>query len=161
MNAEFDLFGNPVRTGPRGRGRPAFQVTPEKVNKVRLGLALGWTKVRIANALACSTKTLERYFSPELREREMARDQLDLRRFELIMAEASKGNVGAIKELGRMIEANDRMDASRRMTGKDEAQKAQPAPKLGKKEAARQAAQDVGGDQSEWGNLLKPGYQVN
>lgn len=87
--------------------------------------------------------------------------QLDLRRFELIMAEASKGNVGAIKELGRMIEANDRMDASRRMTGKDEAQKAQPAPKLGKKEAARQAAQDVGGDQSEWGNLLKPGYQVN
>lgn len=157
MSNDFDLFGNPVRAGGRGRGRPAFQVTPEKVNKVRLGLALGWSKDRIANALACSIKTIERYFSPELRERDMARDQLDLHRVEQAMAAAQTGNVGAMRLLDTLIEKNDRMDASRRFAGSE--RPAPPTePRVGKKEAAQKAAEDAGGKGSLWGDDLTPGY---
>jgi len=158
MDVDFDLFGNPVRTGGRGRGRPAFEVTREKLNKVRLGLALGWSKQRIANGLACSTKTLDRYFSPELKERAMARDQLDLHRFDLLMAEANKGNVGAIKELGRMLDRNDSMTATRVFDDAQAAPKAEKPKPLGKKEAAQLEAETAGGAHTLWGDDLSPGY---
>ncbi|SHL80326.1 hypothetical protein SAMN05444389_101429 [Paracoccus solventivorans] len=160
MSVNFDLFGNPVRDGHGKRGRPPFEVTPEKSNKIRLGLALGWSNDRIANAIACSPATLKRYFRAELAERTMARDQMELRRFELIMAEANKGNVGAIKELGRMLERNDSVlagqrfdDAQRR--GQEQTKAAKP---LGKKEAAQLAAETAGGEGSLWGEDLTPGF---
>lgn len=158
MDENFDLFGNPVRTGQGRRGRPPFVVTPEKVNKIRLGLALGWSNERIANGVACSPATLKRYFRAELQERAMARDQLELRRFELVMAEANKGNVGAIKELGRMLERNDSMSAERRFNETQNQPTASREKPLGKKEAAQRAAEDVGGEGSLWGDDLAPGF---
>lgn len=159
MSVNFDLFGNPVRDGHGKRGRPPFEVTPEKSNKIRLGLALGWSNERIANAIACSPATLKRHFRAELQERLMARDQMELRRFELIMAEANKGNVGAIKELGRMLERNDSILAGKRFDDAqrrgDEQAKAKP---LGKKEAAQLAAETAGGEGSLWGDDLTPGF---
>lgn len=158
MDENFDLFGNPVRAGHGKRGRPVFEVTPEKSNKIRLGLALGWSNERIANAIACSPATLKRYFRAELQERTMARDQLELRRFELVMAQANTGNVGAIKELGRMMERNDSLLAGRRF---DDAQGRQPEAKskpIGKKEAAQRAAETAGGEGSLWGDDLTPGF---
>lgn len=158
----FDLFGNPVVVKDRKRGRPAFEWTPEKSNKVRLGLALGWTVPRIANGLAISTATLKRYFRAELKERDIARDQLDLQRVALAMEQAGKGNVGAMRQLDRLIEANDRMRASARITeGQGEADEPEAKAKVravGKKEAQRQAAQDVGGEGSVFGDLLRPGF---
>lgn len=88
----------------------------------------------------------------------MARDQLELRRFELVMAQANTGNVGAIKELGRMMERNDSLLAGRRF---DDAQAREPAAKnkpMGKKEAAQMAAETAGGEGSLWGDDLTPGF---
>lgn len=164
VDEKFDLFGNPVRAGIGKRGRPPFEVTPEKANKIRLGLALGWSNDRIANAVACSPATMKRYFRAELKERAMARDQLDLRRFELVMEQANKGNVGAIKELGKMLERNDSMTASLRISEAQGSMQGagRSAPKakpLGKKEAAQIAAEEAGGAGSLWGDDLKPGFE--
>lgn len=164
MDANFDLFGNPIRAGLGKRGRPRFEATPEKANKIRLALALGWSNERIANAIACSPATLKRYFRAELQERLMARDQLDLRRFELVMDQANKGNVGAIKELSKMLERNDSMLASMRVSEAQgsRADVGKTAPKakvLGKKEAAQIAAEEAGGAGSLWGDDLKPGFE--
>ncbi|MDN3710980.1 hypothetical protein QWZ10_02575 [Paracoccus cavernae] len=103
----FDLFGNPMRGGSGKRGRPAFQWTPELFNKIKLMLALGWPNDRMAGAVGVSSATLKRHFRAELAERDVARDQLTLRRFELAMQQANKGNLGAVKELGRMVDQND------------------------------------------------------
>lgn len=161
MSNEFsDLFGNPVVVTERRRGRPTFLWTEEKSNKIRLGLALGWSNQRLANGLAISLATLKRYFRAELKEREIARDQLDLQRLALAMEQAGRGNVGAMRQLDRLIEANDRMRASARMTDDQAEKEAEKASvrTVGKKEAQRQAAQDVGGDGSAFGDLLRPGF---
>jgi hypothetical protein len=160
MDAKFDLFGNPVRPGRGERGRPRFEATPEIANKIRLGLALGWSNDRIANGVGISAATLKRYFRAELKTRDLARDQLDLRRFELLMAEANKGNVGAIKELGKMLERNDQMVAGRKFQdAQDAPPREKPEKPLGKKEAAQKAAETAGGEGSLWGSDLTPGYR--
>lgn len=163
MDEKKDLFGNPVRAGHGARGRPAFEVTEEIRNKIKLGLALGWNQERIAAGVAISPATLKRYFRAELKTRDMARDQLDLRRFELVMAEANKGNVGAIKELGKMLERNDQMVAGRKFqdaqAGDSDDRKPRAEKPLGKKEAAQRAAETAGGEGSLWGSDLTPGYQ--
>lgn len=162
MTDEIDLFGNPVRPGRGQRGRPRFEVTPEIRNKIKLGLALGWVNDRIAGAVGISAATLKRYFRAELKARDLARDQLDLRRFELVMAEANKGNVGAIKELGKMLERNDQMTAGRRFQdAQGEPARERPAKPMGKKEAAQLAAETAGGEGSLWGSDLTPGWRPN
>ncbi|WP_304615851.1 resolvase [Paracoccus sp. (in: a-proteobacteria)] len=162
MTDEIDLFGNPVRPGRGQRGRPRFEVTPEIRNKIKLGLALGWVNDRIAGAVGISAATLKRYFRAELKARDLARDQLDLRRFELVMAEANKGNVGAIKELGKMLERNDQMTAGRRFeAAQEQPARDKPTKALGKKEAAQLAAENAGGEGSLWGSDLTPGWRPN
>lgn len=165
MSSEFsDLFGNPVRVNHGKRGRPPFEWTEQKANKIKLALALGWSSQRIADGMAISLATLKRYFRAELKERDIARDQLELRRVELAMEQANKGNVGAMRQLDRLIEANDRMQASKRLTGDqdagadDQADDTKKGRSLGKKEAQRQAAQEVGESGSVFGSLLRPGY---
>lgn len=135
----FDLFGDPVPEGRGGRGRPQHVPTSENRNRVNLLLALGWGNERIAAALRITPPTLRRHYFSELRHRDVARDRLDLRRAEVLWREAEKGNVGAIKEFGRLLERNDLM-----LFGQtSRPQPAAPAPKpakLGKKEAALAAA---------------------
>lgn len=130
-NDAFDLFGNPVRLGRGKRGRPAFEVTERNLNKVKLLLALGWSNDRVANAIECSLATLKRHFRAALQERDKMRDRLEAERIMRAAEEAAKGNVGAMRQLGQMIDRNDRMEAERRI----EAQPKTSAP--GKKDLAR------------------------
>ncbi len=118
MSTEFDLFGQPVREGFGRKGRPPYSPSEKDRNKVKLLLALGWSIARIGNSLGVSGKTIQRYFSPELKSREMMRDMLDARRFEIAMEQANAGNVTALKELGAMIERNDRMEIESAMGSK-------------------------------------------
>ncbi|WP_374796611.1 hypothetical protein [Paracoccus zhouxuedongae] len=87
----------------------------------------------------------------------MARDQLDLTRLALVMAEANKGNVGAMRELSRMIEANDRRVMAATYGDVPDAAPQKPA-RIGKKEAAQAAAESVGGEGSDWGADILPGF---
>lgn len=109
MESNFDLFGQPVREGFGQRGRPPYEPTEKDRNKIKLLLALGWANQRIANGVGISPATLKRYFRAELKVRDVMRDRLDARRFEIAMEQANAGNVTALRELGAMIERNDRM----------------------------------------------------
>lgn len=143
----FDLFGQPIRDRAGERGRPCYVPTDRDRNKIKLLLALGWSNDRMANALSISLSTLKRYFRAELKVRDRMRDQLNARRFEIAMEQANAGNVAALKELGRMIEANDRMEIERSMGVPAKDDKA-PAvqEKLGKKVITQQKAFDADAD---------------
>ena len=156
MTHEIDLFGNPVRPGRGQRGRPPFEVTEKDRNKVKLLLAIGWQAQRIANALDVSLATLKRYFRAELQVRDQMADRMEARRWELVVEQANAGNVGAMKEWRSMMEAERRAMAQRQLTRMQEGGPAEARPeKLGKKEAARKAANNLGGD-DEWGDDLLP-----
>jgi putative ubiquitin-RnfH superfamily antitoxin RatB of RatAB toxin-antitoxin module len=141
-----DLFGYPDRPGRGERGRPAYRPNLRDRNRVRLLLAMGWSNPRIASALEISLPTLHRYFKVELKERAAMRDRLDARRFEIAMEQANVGNVTALKELGKMIEANDRMEIERDMATQPKGDGAKPPERLGKKIVDAQKAMDADAD---------------
>ena len=153
MEREIDLFGNPVRAGHGAKGRPRYEPTQKDHNKVKLLLAMGWGNQRIANALSVSLATLKRYFRADLKVRDIQRDQLDARRYEVV-AEAAlvDRNVGALKLFGTMLEASDRFHIERRMTEAQD-EKPETAQRVGKKDAASAAAAEAGSG-TEWGDDL-------
>lgn len=158
-NVVFDLFGNPVRPGKGGRGRPAFEATEKDRNKVKLLLAVGWSNQRVANALAVSLATLKRYFRAELAERDQMRDRLEAAQLERAFEGANAGNVGAMRQLDRLIERQDLAGLDRKLRGaqgRAEEEEVAPKRRLGKKEAANEAAKSAG-EGSEWGADLLPG----
>ncbi|TPI39303.1 AraC family transcriptional regulator [Mesorhizobium sp. B3-1-9] len=144
MEPNFDLFGHPVREGFGNRGRPPYEPTEKDRNKVKLLLALGWANQRIANALGVSPATLKRYFRADMRERDAMRDRLDARRFEIALEQANAGNVTALRELGAMIDRNDRMSIEASMgRGRDEDKTSE---KVGKKIVDEQRAHAADAD---------------
>lgn len=134
MAEKFDLFGNPVRDGYGEKGRPAFEVTPELRNRVKLLLALGWSNTRIGNAIEASAATVKRYFRAELKARDAMRDRLDARRLEVAAQKAFDGNPSAMRLFEAMIERSDRMGKITRINGDtpDRAERA-PVERPGKK----------------------------
>ena len=132
-------------------------------------LALGWSNPRIAAALEITPPTLHKYFKRELEEREHMRDRLDARRFEIAAEQMNAGNVAALRELNKMVEASDRLEMSRRLTGSQgdddepdaktgrDGRNPAASSRRGKKEVAEEEARSEGGDESGWGNLLTPG----
>lgn len=143
----FDLFGQPIVVRSAALGRPRYEPTDRDRNKIKLLLALGWSNERMANALSISLSTLKRYFRAELKVRDRMRDQLIARRFEIAMEQANAGNVAALRELGRMIEVNDRMEIERSLGSSSKNDKPEAMPeKLGKKVITQQKALDADAD---------------
>jgi hypothetical protein len=152
VDMDFDLFGNPSQPGLGQRGRPKYQATEKDRNKVKMLLALGWGNQRIANALDVSLATLKRYFRADLKIRDVMRDRLVARQFEIVLEQANAGNITALKELDRLLDKNDRMYAERSLQrAQDEAD---PKDKLGKKQRAALEAEEAAGS-STWGNDLQ------
>ena len=151
-----DLFGDLVTLASGRRGRPAHEATQKNRNKVIMLLAMGWNNERIAHALHVSLPTLRKHYFSELRAREMQRDRFDAWRFETLADKAGTGDVSAMKELGRMVERNDRMRAAA-IFDEDDLPKKQPE---GKKAQAKMAAKDALRDDA-WGGDLLPGGSVN
>jgi hypothetical protein len=141
----FDLFGNPFVERPTKRGRPPHDVTPKTRNRVSMLVALGWTNPRISAAMGVTLPTLHKYYFYELRQREVARDRLELRRLEMAWDMAEAGNVGAFKEFGKMLERNDRMEIERQM-GSQPTPDASSPERPGKKVIDEQRAMDADAD---------------
>lgn len=139
----FDLFGNPVRPGKGKRGRPPFEVTERNLNKVKLLLALGWSNDRVAGAIEVSLATLKRYFRAELAQRDRMRDRLDAERIMVVAEMAMDGNVGAAKELQRLLDRNDRMEIERDLAKQP---KAKAPESQGKKQIDKNRARDAEAD---------------
>lgn len=136
---EFDMFGNPVRSGKGARGRPPFEVTERNRNKVKMLLAMGWSHDRVANAIDCSLATLKRYFRAELKVRDQMRDRFDAERFMVVAERALDGVVGAQRLLIELIDRNDRMEAERSMATERKAKE----PAMGKKQIDAAKARDA------------------
>ncbi len=147
MDQDFDLFGQPIPEWKGKRGRPPYQPTEKDRNKIKLLLALGWSIGRMANGIGVSSATLKRYFRAELKERSAMRDRLDARRFEIAMEQANAGNVAALKELGKMIERNDRMEIERELgSSSKQPEKTAASERVGKKVIDKQRAIDADAD---------------
>jgi hypothetical protein len=145
MAENLDLFGQPIYDWQGKPGRPRYERTEKDCNKVKLLLALGWSNERVANGIGVSLATLKRYFRAELKIRAVMRDRLNARRVEIAMEQANAGNIQALRELGRMIEVNDRMEIEREMGSS----KSDPAPspeRIGKKQIDEKRAIDADAD---------------
>lgn len=143
MAAFFDLFGNPVEAKTGKPGRPRKEATPEDRNKVKMLLAVGWSNERIASVLHMSLPTFRRLFFQELKFRAVARDMLDARRLELAVTAAVGGNVGAMRQVDRLLEMFDRMKAERAYADQPSKQPEPPKEKLGKKMLDEKLALDA------------------
>lgn len=158
MDEKFDLFGMPIPEGHGKRGRPSHIPTTETINRVKMLLAFGWSNERIAGALKLSQPTLRKNYFQVLEQRSAARDQMEAARALKLWDLAMAGNVGAFKELARVIEKNDAMVAARAYRGDDD-DETKPE-KIGKKEQAQIAAEEA--EQSDaWGDDLKFRGRVN
>lgn len=141
MSEEIDLFGNPYVAKPTKRGRPQHAVTLKTRNRVSMLVALGWANPRIAVTIGVTLPTLHKYYFYELRQRDVARDRLEVRRLEMAWDMAEKGNVGAFKEFGKLVERNDRMEIERELSTKPPEPPASERP--GKKVQTEQRALDA------------------
>lgn len=146
MTEKFDLFGNPYVDKPTKRGRPPHEVTQKTRNRVSMLTALGWTNPRIASALAVTLPTLHKYYFYELRQRDVARDRLEVRRLELAWELSEAGNVGAFKEFGKLLERNDRMEIERQLGDQPKDPRESAPERLGKKIVDAQRALDADAD---------------
>ncbi len=146
MGENFDLFGNPYVEKPVKRGRPQHEVTKQTRNRVSMLVALGWANPRIAAVMGVTLPTLHKHYFYELRQRDVARDRLEVRRLEMAFGLAEQGNVAAMKEFGRLLDRNDTMEAERAFTADPKAEPRKPAEKPGKKEIEAQRALDADAD---------------
>ncbi|MCO6386361.1 hypothetical protein [Aliihoeflea sp. 40Bstr573] len=144
-DAVFDLFGNPWVEKPKRRGRPVHEVSQRNRNRVSMLVALGWANPRIATVLGITLPTLHKHYFYELRQREGARDQLEVRRLELAWEMAEAGNVGALREFGRLLDRSDQMEIERAMASRPPAE-SQTSERPGKKATDAQRAMAADAD---------------
>lgn len=148
-----DLFGG-LRELPSGaHGRPSHLWSQESENRVILGLAMGYSDKEIAFGLGISVPTLRKHYFSTLKRRDMQRARFELWRAEVLANGANAGNVGAMKELTKIVEKRDRYLAEERIRNA-----APDEPPKGKKEQRREAVgRMVEGADDDWGPLLNPG----
>lgn len=134
------LFGW-VPAPPRSQGRPPFAWTLEKSNKLMILFASGYKQKDAAGVLGCDVKTLRKVFPQECRHQAQAelitRSGLMAKLAEM----AGVGNVSAIRQFDRMLSA-ERVKA---IAGTIVDRRKVKPDKLGKKDAAKLAAHEMGG----------------
>lgn len=143
MSENLDLLGDPIPENWGKRGRPPHNPTAENRMKVRLLLAIGWKEKAIAGALRITQATLRKYYFVELRAQDEARAALEGWRMLRLYQAGEDGNVGALKEIGKILERSDIAALDRAMRER-QAEKPRSQPK-GKKELVQEAAGKVGG----------------
>lgn len=151
MELDFDLLGDPIPEGWGKRGRPPHVPTDEKRSKVMLLMAQGWPDQRIGSALGITAKTLRKYYLPQLRARDQARDRVDAARFASLWAQVKAGNVAAIKHMDKIFE---KQDLARLAKGYEDGPRQKPEAPVGKKVADAKAAEEAGVGTAWEGDLL-------
>lgn len=137
----------------RKRGRPAYKPTAAQRRSVEQMRACGEASATIARALGIDIDTLNKHFADEIANG-ISRRRAEV--IEMLFKAARKGNVTAQKHLSNMTGLTI---AEGKVMGDEAApEEAKPerAPKIGKKEAAQQAA-DNAGLGTDWGEDLQVG----
>jgi predicted ArsR family transcriptional regulator len=144
VDENLGLFGWPMPEPRSTSGRPEHVPTDENRNKVMLLLALKYQNADIAKALGLSQPTLRKHYLQQLDQRKVARLQLDATRFAKLYEKVLAGDVGAMKELGKVLDRHDLAELDAVVRGRS-GEAAVKADKLGKKETKRLAAGEIGG----------------
>jgi predicted transcriptional regulator len=139
---DFDLLGDAIPEGHGRRGRPPHVPTLESRQKCVLLAAVGKTPDEIAAALSITAKTLRKHYSRELREQEAAKLKVEGKLLVGLVREVDKGSVAANKELAKRLEKAGLEKIADRIGRRAGPEKVE---KLGKKEAAKAAANEVAG----------------
>lgn len=139
--SEVDLFGDPVIPRQEGRGRPEHVWTLERSNTVLLAFARNLSVKQAATAIGISVPTLRKVYFSEVAKRDQAKLRMEMTQLARLNKLAADGNVAAEKELLKQLD---------RMRQRDQVQAMAPPPesrprKVGKKEAAARAAEQVRG----------------
>lgn len=140
MRSGFDLLGDPI---PENHGKPGANghvATAENTKKVRTLLVAGVNLPRIAEELGISVPTLRRHYFANgkinvAQAREMARAEMEARVLLKLDQKVDEGNVSAMKEMRKIVEAKRLASVPKSPTPK--------AEPIGKKEARRVRAGDV------------------
>jgi hypothetical protein len=141
--SERDLFGDPVQSREKGRGRPAHQWTLENSNRVLLMFAAGATPKQAATAIGVSVPTLRQHYFFEVAQREAAALRMEATQLARLNGQAEKGNVAAEKELAKRLDKIRVARISDQVAGR-QGKTDRPA-KVGKKEAAKAGAAAIKG----------------
>ena len=143
---EFDLLGDPVPEGFKGRGRPPHTPTDEKRKLVMALWAKGENNAYCAAALGITEPCFNRhYFKKSQRhQRHEARARLDAMELNAVLKGVEEGNMQAVKRLREIMREADLKKLSKEI-GRKRAEDAAEDRKLGKKEQQLQDAAKVGG----------------
>lgn len=146
MSEIFDLFGDPVPANWGQRGRPEHVASQQNRNRVSMLVALGWSNVRIAQAMLITLPTLRKHYFSELKFREVARDRLNANLATKLWALFMEGNVAAGKEFRKVLEVNDRMEIERMMGSQPASSEKASPERPGKKDLDKRRAVDADAD---------------
>lgn len=142
-NPSTDLFATTLPSSPPPRaprppagGRPPYTPTDWDRRRIVAMLGGGATVRAVADVVGLSEATIRKHYADEI---ERAAEIMQARTLDWLQREASKGNVSAIKALREEMAKSDRQKAALA------ASEAPQIEKLGKKEAATRAAQQVTG----------------
>ena len=150
MARDFDLFGEPLPRNLGEPGRNEHVASAKNMSRVRLLVLASWTMAQIAEEIGISVPTLRKhYFATRSIQdaRKHAVREVEGKVLMQLSAAADEGNVSAMKELRKVIEAKRLEDLPAEMGRRGEA-KASPEGK--KKRLKREAGKPRGG----WGTLL-------
>lgn len=141
-DGDTDLFGLPL-LAEKGRGRPAHVWTKENSDKISLLFACGRKPIEVARVIGITKPTFYKHYFNEIANAGHAPLMMKARQLERLNREAEKGNVTAEKALAAMIHAEQLRTLADRVQDRRPSEPA--APKLGKKDAAKQAAGQMNG----------------
>jgi hypothetical protein len=137
------MFGLPLLP-EKGRGRPAHVWTAENSNKVSLLFACGHKSADIARVLGITKPTFYKHYFNEIARAGHAPLMMKARQLERLNQAAEGGNVAAEKALAGMIQAEQVRTLGEKIKDRGRSEGA-PSPRLGKKEAAKEAAANASG----------------
>ncbi|MEM6617462.1 MAG: hypothetical protein AAF619_13125 [Pseudomonadota bacterium] len=143
--ADIDLFGEPMRLGAKGVGRPEHEPSEKIANKIMLLLAQGWAFKRIASTIGLSVPTMRKHYFSVLAARQTARDKVEAEGLAELWRLGREGNVAAMKEYFK------RHDRALSTMFDDAVEK--EVEKVGKKERTVREAHTP---PSDWQDVLPP-----
>lgn len=141
MAENLDMFGWPIPAKRTKAGRPEHKATQENINKIMMMMIFGCTDDECAAAIGVSRPTLRKHYLPQLKQRTVARLQLDAARRSALYGKVVAGDVGAMREMDRQLTKHDLTTLAEKAANRQET----PAEPIGKKHAKKLAAAGVAG----------------
>lgn len=148
MARKFDLLGDPIPDNHGKVGRNGHIATNENINKVRLLTLANWTASQIAEELGISVPTLNAHYFRNTsikRARQHVVSEVRGRLLLQLEAQAAKGSVSALKEMGRIVHRAELEMLGAELTGPKA-----PVKRPGKK---AQRKIDAAKSDGQWGFL--------